>query len=270
MSHGCHAVNCQLEVPPRLLFCARHWAMTPKNLQALIWKHYVPGQEVRKDPTDAYLEAQEYVVRFVESLERGEPLVPVWTVLSLTQPWATLVAIGAKRWETRSRRSHYRGPVAIHSSKEFPEYAQDACIRNPFAKTIGRLRDKLGAPSFMDVLPCGQILAVASQVRCEPAESLVTYLPGTELLQSSTIGEDEAYFGNYTPGRFAYELERATQVRPVPASGALGFWKFAGELVGLDGKPLSPADFAAPVSDAPPVPKGKRRPSAAAQGELGL
>ena len=36
--------------------------------------------------------------------------------ISLLQPWATLVSIGAKRVETRSWRTDYRGPIAIHAS----------------------------------------------------------------------------------------------------------------------------------------------------------
>jgi hypothetical protein len=35
--------------------------------------------------------------------------------LSLWQPWATLVSIGAKRIETRSWPTKYRGPLAIHA-----------------------------------------------------------------------------------------------------------------------------------------------------------
>jgi hypothetical protein len=35
--------------------------------------------------------------------------------LTLTQPWATLVAIGAKRIETRSWPTRYRGLLAIHA-----------------------------------------------------------------------------------------------------------------------------------------------------------
>lgn len=35
-------------------------------------------------------------------------------ILTLTQPWASLIAIGAKTLETRSWRTGYRGPLAIH------------------------------------------------------------------------------------------------------------------------------------------------------------
>ena len=48
-------------------------------------------------------------------------------VLTLTQPWATLVAIGAKRIETRSWSTKYRGPLAIHAAKGFPAWAKDMC-----------------------------------------------------------------------------------------------------------------------------------------------
>lgn len=37
--------------------------------------------------------------------------------LTLMQPWATLVAIGAKRIETRSWATRYRGPSAIHAAR---------------------------------------------------------------------------------------------------------------------------------------------------------
>lgn len=40
--------------------------------------------------------------------------------LTLHQPWATLVAIGAKRVETRSWATTYRGPVAIHAGRHRP------------------------------------------------------------------------------------------------------------------------------------------------------
>ena len=34
--------------------------------------------------------------------------------ITLTQPWATLVMLGQKQWETRSWRTHYTGALAIH------------------------------------------------------------------------------------------------------------------------------------------------------------
>lgn len=55
MKHQCHAILCTTEVHPRFLMCRRHWSMVPRHIQKLVWETYVPGQEVRKDPTDAYM-----------------------------------------------------------------------------------------------------------------------------------------------------------------------------------------------------------------------
>lgn len=40
--------------------------------------------------------------------------------LTLTQPWASLVALGEKRIETRSWGTSYRGELAIHAAASIP------------------------------------------------------------------------------------------------------------------------------------------------------
>jgi len=37
--------------------------------------------------------------------------------LSLWQPWASAIALGSKRIETRGWATSYRGPLAIHAAK---------------------------------------------------------------------------------------------------------------------------------------------------------
>lgn len=63
--HTCHALRCKTTVPPKMFMCAKHWRMVPRPMQDAVWTHYVRGQELRKDPTDAYLkvtrEARLYV-----------------------------------------------------------------------------------------------------------------------------------------------------------------------------------------------------------------
>ncbi len=58
--------------------------------------------------------------------------------LTLTQPWAQLIAIGAKRIETRSWGTKYRGPIAIHAAKGFPKWARETCLRSPFIEALNR------------------------------------------------------------------------------------------------------------------------------------
>ncbi len=69
MNHECHAINCTRIVPPKFLMCATHWRMVPKPLQARVWAAYVPGQEIRKDPTPEYMDAQQAAVAAVAGIE---------------------------------------------------------------------------------------------------------------------------------------------------------------------------------------------------------
>lgn len=55
-----------------MLMCLKHWKMVPRVGQLDIWKTYVPGQEIRKDPTDEYLKAQQRAVAMVLKAEKPE------------------------------------------------------------------------------------------------------------------------------------------------------------------------------------------------------
>lgn len=142
--------------------------------------------------------------------------------LTLIQPWATLVAIGAKRIETRSWRTTYRGPLAIHAAKGFSKWAQGLCHDDPFRTALANV----------GFLPLGSVLATCS---------LVGIVPTTQFQQSPVyewsgpdgrqyhyeLTKDEMQFGDYSPGRFAWLLAdmRPLDV-PVMARGALGLWKW--------------------------------------------
>jgi hypothetical protein len=71
-AHRCHARGCNVPVPPRLLFCGRHWRMTPRPLQQEVLRHYRPGQEIDKRPTPAYLTAMRRAIDAVGRLEGVE------------------------------------------------------------------------------------------------------------------------------------------------------------------------------------------------------
>lgn len=73
MTHTCHAIDCDVVVPPRLLMCARHWRMVPRALQNTVWATYVPGQEARKDPTREYLHAARAAINAVAVKEGHAP-----------------------------------------------------------------------------------------------------------------------------------------------------------------------------------------------------
>ncbi len=69
LKHRCHAHGCDKGIPPKLLFCRRHWGMLCAALQREIWRTYVPGQEDRKDPSAEYLVAHHRSVAFVARRE---------------------------------------------------------------------------------------------------------------------------------------------------------------------------------------------------------
>jgi hypothetical protein len=52
--HHCHAIGCHREIPPRRFMCRQHWYALPRHYQQAIWRHYRPGQERAKDPSDEY------------------------------------------------------------------------------------------------------------------------------------------------------------------------------------------------------------------------
>ncbi len=55
MKHSCHWPGCEVEVVPKLWGCAKHWFRLPKKFRAEIGKVYVPGQEITKTPSAAYV-----------------------------------------------------------------------------------------------------------------------------------------------------------------------------------------------------------------------
>lgn len=65
LRHTCHAMGCDLPVPPKMFMCRKHWYSLPKAMRDAIWDEYVPGQEVRKDPTEAYLNVSTRAVRWL-------------------------------------------------------------------------------------------------------------------------------------------------------------------------------------------------------------
>jgi hypothetical protein len=51
-----------------------------------------------------------------EQHEPGFPC-PVCHVITIQQPWPSLIALGMKHWEFRTQPRYYQGPVVIHAGK---------------------------------------------------------------------------------------------------------------------------------------------------------
>lgn len=135
--------------------------------------------------------------------------------LPLWQPWASLVAMGAKRVETRS----WPAPaailgerVAIHACKTRDHIA--LCETFPFDRHI---RDAAH-------LPLGALVGTVLVVRC----SEITDASADALEESLP---EEFALGNYMSGRFAWVLRDAQPfVEPVPFRGMQGIFDVPDEL----------------------------------------
>jgi hypothetical protein len=169
--------------------------------------------------------------------------------LSLTQPWATLVAIGAKKIETRSWSTPYRGDLAIHATKGFPDWAVATCLEEPFrpvlkAAGVGMPADLsrgviVAVARLADVLPIVEINGKMPRVRCVGLddEAIARVWDPTALAGvNGHVGdiqpnEHEAAFGDYTPGRFGWLLEDLQALpEPIPCRGYQGLWTVAGDV----------------------------------------
>ncbi|MBD2386034.1 hypothetical protein [Cylindrospermum sp. FACHB-282] len=69
--HCCHLPGCNTYTPPIYLMCKRHWYMVPPHLQALVHKHYKPGQEIDKNPSVEYLRVSRLAIAAVQNKTNG-------------------------------------------------------------------------------------------------------------------------------------------------------------------------------------------------------
>lgn len=127
------------------------------------------------------------------------------------QPRASLVAIGAKRLETRSKPTEHRGLIAIHASKGYSPENREIARTEIFERALFA-----GGVSHPE-LYCGQIVAVAELVDCVRVD---------ELRDSPLLTNAERAFGNFSDGRYAYVLQDARPLKkPIPFKGQLGLWE---------------------------------------------
>ena len=137
--------------------------------------------------------------------------------LSVMQPWATLIALGAKHIETRSWHTSHRGQLAIHASGRMNREAL-LSLREPLvqeALTAGDYREGNGPASNPFALPLGAVIA------------FVTLVDVRRITPENIPEEPERTFGDYAPGRFAWFIKDVRRLpEPVPAKGALGLWEW--------------------------------------------
>lgn len=142
--------------------------------------------------------------------------------ITIRQPWATMVALGEKQYETRSWATRHRGDLAIHAGKGLD---RKACQTEPVRSILAK------HGYHADNLPKGAVVAVVTLVDCWTAEAGSS--GGGAVLRKEAqskgrpLSGQEKAFGDFAPGRKAWELAGVRPLQaPVPAAGRLGLWEW--------------------------------------------
>ncbi len=125
-------------------------------------------------------------------------------VVSIKEPFATLIKEKKKYIETRSWKTNYRGELYIHASgktlaKEF--------INEKVLKLIENLD-----------MNYGKIICKANLVDC--------VLMDKDFIYKIQKNPQEYYCGLYEEGRYAWILENIEPIAPIEAKGKLNIWNY--------------------------------------------
>ena len=139
-------------------------------------------------------------------------------VISIIQPWATLIALVEKKFETRSWRTNHTGKLAIYSSKKID---RSAFSREPIVQTLIN-----HGIVTLENLPTGKILATCKLEGCfEVIENKGdSALLGNEAYIASGI---EYHLGDFNEGRYGWLFSNVNVLNePIQAKGQLGLWNY--------------------------------------------
>ena len=128
--------------------------------------------------------------------------------ITLWQPWASAMAFGWKKIETRSWSTNHRGPLFIHAAKKR--------IGWPSLYIQGAFDDVAFQPSD---LPLGCILCSVDLIDCK------------KITIPNRPDMAERQFGDYTHGRFMWITENLKIFKPIPFRGNQGFFNIPDNLI---------------------------------------
>ena len=128
-------------------------------------------------------------------------------VLSIKEPYATLIKMKHKKIETRSWKTKYRGELYIHASIS---KAPKKLLEKDFMKSLVTEQD----------LSYGKIILKANLVDCiEMTKEWIEKL--------KKENPQEYLLGLYEEARYAWVLENVTPLdQPIIAKGKLGIWNY--------------------------------------------
>lgn len=124
-------------------------------------------------------------------------------VITIKQPWATLIAEGYKKYEFRTWKTKYRGEILIHAGKGI---------------------DKKAMKRFKHLnlsYPAGKIIAKATISDCIKVD---------EKFSSKALKKDPIVYHNLAEGEpfrgYAFVLVNVKKIKPIKIGGNLGLWNY--------------------------------------------
>ena len=125
-------------------------------------------------------------------------------VLTLREPWASLIGDGIKTIETRSWPTNYRGELYIHAGKH-------------------QISSKDRTSEFLELLSrplnYGHIFAKCKLIDCIYIDEKFAEKVKNDNLKNYLCGD-------FSVGRYAWILSEVTYIDAIPAKGHLGIWNY--------------------------------------------
>lgn len=162
-----------------------------------------------------------------------------YKVLTLWEPWATLVVHGIKKIETRPRPTSWtieKGTYLIHAAKKWTREQDNLCTyHNAFRINLNEILDciKIGRPYWKQYFDFGHIIGSVEIKECCIIHNDNEHLYNTPRIYSDygnelyqVIKEPELSLGNYEDGRYAWILENQRVLKnPIPYKGGQGYYQ---------------------------------------------
>jgi activating signal cointegrator 1 len=160
-------------------------------------------------------------------------------IVSLWQPWATLIALGLKEYETRSFGTSYHGPLAIHATKKQPcdVWAQVEQIWQLSGQDerLTQLLDSRGTFEFPQAAIVAAAVGVSSMPMMvgEPKQSgqIREFRDGRWQYLIGAMSPLERACGDWQAGRFGWRLIGVKPMPNIPYKGGQGVRRITDESV---------------------------------------
>jgi len=166
---------------------------------------------------------------------------PAPKVLTIWQPWASLLVHGVKKYETRPAPTKHKGKYLIHSAKTWNRKLYDVAMSDPFLNQLVLLNYYFRSGKTIGfTFPVGHIIGEVEMEACYRIDHLqraggmggpviqatcVLDMGGKNPNEVFTIKEPELAYGDYTPGRYVWVMKNHRLLKkPIPYIGKQGYY----------------------------------------------